>query len=275
MKLLVSVVDHEEAAAALGGGADIIDAKDPARGPLGAVSIAVLRQISATVNEARPVTAALGDAADEGAVERDARAYAGAGAMLVKVGLAGVAGVARATALLAAAVRGAAAGSGGRCGVVAVAYADAHRVASPAPVVVTEAAARVGAAGVLLDTADKDGPGLRDLLSPGALAAWVAQAHEARLLVALAGKLGAEDFGFVRDAGADIAGVRGAACVGGRTGRVTAEQVRALRTMSVFDEVRGCELPPTVPDRVTRHRPRGYSGSPGAQAGRARPSASE
>ena len=241
MRLLVSVVNHEEAAAALAGGADIIDAKDPARGPLGAVSIAVLRQISATVNDARPVTAALGDAADEGAVEREARAYAGAGATLVKVGLAGVAGVERATALLAATVRGAAAGSGGRCGVVAVAYADAHCVASPAPGVVTEAAARVGAAGVLLDTADKEGPRLRDLLSPGALAAWVAKAHEARLLVALAGKLRAEDFGFVRDAGADIAGVRGAACVGGRSGRVTADRVRGLRTMSVFDEVRRCE----------------------------------
>ena len=231
MRLLVSVVNHDEAAAALAGGADIIDAKDPAGGPLGAVSIAVLRQISATVNEARPVTAALGDAADEGAIEREAREYAGAGAILVKVGLAGVAGVDRATVLLAAAVRGAAAGSAGRCGVVAVAYVDAHRVASPAPAIVTEVAARVGATGVLLDTADKDGPGLRHLLSPGALAAWVAQAHEARLLVALAGRLRAEDFGFVRDTGADIAGVRGAACVGGRTGRVTAEQVRGLRMM--------------------------------------------
>ena len=36
MQLLVSVSDGDEAAAALAGGADIIDAKDPVAGPLGA-----------------------------------------------------------------------------------------------------------------------------------------------------------------------------------------------------------------------------------------------
>jgi hypothetical protein len=46
--------------------------------------------------------------------------------------------------------------------------------------------------------------------------------------VALAGKLQADDLAFVRDAGADIAGVRGAACDGARTGRVSAEKVRQL-----------------------------------------------
>jgi uncharacterized protein (UPF0264 family) len=33
----------------------------------------------------------------------------------------------------------------------------------------------------------------------------------------------------VRDAGADIAGVRGAACENGRTGRVSADRVRLLQ----------------------------------------------
>jgi len=229
MRLLVSVATREDAVAALAGGADIIDAKDPTTGPLGAVSIAVLREIHAASSETRPVTAALGDADDERAIEREAWACAVAGAMLVKVGFAGIAGVERAAVLLDAAVRGATGGSGGRCGVIAVAYADAHRVASLAPGALTAVAATGGAAGVLLDTADKDGPGLRDLLSPRALAAWVAQAHDARLLVALAGRLQIDDLGFVRDAGADIAGVRGAACEGGRTGRVTAAKVRALR----------------------------------------------
>ena len=85
--------------------------------------------------------------------------------------------------------------------------------------------------GSLLDTVDKDGPGLRTLISPQALARWVERAHDAGLLVALAGKLAAEDLAYVRDAGADIAGVRGAACEGGRTGRVSAEKVRRLRTL--------------------------------------------
>ena len=91
-----------------------------------------------------------------------------------------------------------------------------------------DVAARAGAAGVLLDTADKSGPGLRQLVQPATLAAWVADAHEAGLFVALAGRLTADDLPFVRDAGADIAGVRGAACDGGRTGRVTADRVSRL-----------------------------------------------
>jgi len=94
-----------------------------------------------------------------------------------------------------------------------------------------DVAARAGATGVLLDTADKTGPGLRGLMTPSALVRWVAEAHEAGLLVALAGKLTAEDLAFVQDAGADIAGVRGAACEGGRRGRVSIDRVALLRTL--------------------------------------------
>ena len=264
MQLLVSVANGDEAAAALAGGADIIDAKDPAAGPLGPVTIDVLREISRTVtasalrasavkkvraacevraasevraarDPARLLTAALGDAAVEEAVERAACASAGAGAKLVKLGFAGVALSARAAALLRAAIRGAHAGSGGGCGVVAVAYADADRVASLDADDLVDAAAAAGAAGILLDTAHKNGPGLRGLFPQDALAAWVARAHRAALMAAVAGRLELEDLDFVRDAGADVAGVRGAACEGGRTGRITAEKVRALR--------RACDQP--------------------------------
>jgi uncharacterized protein (UPF0264 family) len=48
------------------------------------------------------------------------------------------------------------------------------------------------------------------------------------LLVAVAGKLTATDLPLVRDAGADIAGVRGAACAGGRSGVVSRALVRVL-----------------------------------------------
>jgi uncharacterized protein (UPF0264 family) len=235
MRLLVSVVDGEEAAAALAGGADIIDAKDPAAGPLGAVTIEALRTISRAV-QARAaadgdhlLTAALGDAADEGAVERAAGAASAAGAKLVKVGFAGISAPARTEALLRAARRGATAPGNGGCGVVAVAYGDATQAASLCPDALVDAAASAGAAGVLLDTAIKSGPGLRDLLTEVALSTWVARAHRAGLLVAVAGRLQAADLEFVRNAGADIAGVRGAACDGGRTGRIAAEKVRALR----------------------------------------------
>ena len=162
MRLLVSVLSGHEADAALAGGADIIDAKNPASGPLGAVSIPVLLDICRVTPAAHLVTAALGDAEDEAAIEGMARAYAATGAGLVKVGFAGTSSIERAVSLLSAAVRGAAAGSGDRCGVVAVAYADAHVVGSLDPGALTEAAVRAGARGVLLDTADKRGPGLRE-----------------------------------------------------------------------------------------------------------------
>ena len=252
MRLLVSVASAAEASAALAGGADVIDAKDPLAGALGAVSIEVLREIHAAVAGRRPVTAALGDAADEKSIERAARAFADAGAVLVKVGFAGIASTGRVTALIAAAVDGARAGSDGNSGVVAVAYADADRAATLAPSALVEVAARAGATGLLLDTADKSGPGLRELVTPNALAAWVAVAHGTGLLVALAGKLTADDLTYVRNAGADIAGVRGAACNGGRTGRVTADKVRLLRALCA---------PPDI-------FPKGLARAPGENGGR-------
>jgi len=232
MRLLISVANAAEASDALAGGADIIDAKDPMAGALGAVSVQVLREIHAAVAGARPVTAALGDASDEATVERAAAAFTAAGATIVKLGFGGIGSAARAAALVAAAVRGANTGNDGRAGVVAVAYADAARVASLAPAdLITNVAAHSGADGLLIDTADKRGPGLLQLVAPDALATLVAQAHRAGLFVVLAGKLTADDLPFARDAGADIVGVRGAACDGGRTGRVAARKVRLLRSL--------------------------------------------
>jgi (5-formylfuran-3-yl)methyl phosphate synthase len=228
MHLLVSVSDAAEAVAALAGGADIIDAKDPGAGALGAVAPRVLREIRTTVGEARPVTAAIGDAADEVAIERLAHESAAAGATLVKVGFAGIDGASRVAALLGAAIRGASAASDGLCGVVAVAYADPGCDCGIGVPRLMNTSARAGARGVLVDTWDKSGPSLCQLASPLTLSRWVAEAHDLGLTIALAGRLTAGDLTVVREAGADIAGVRGAACDDGRTGRVSADRVRLL-----------------------------------------------
>jgi uncharacterized protein (UPF0264 family) len=240
MRLLVSVANATEASEALDGGADVIDAKDASAGALGAVSVDTLLEIRSIVAGTRPLTAALGDAIDEASVERSARAYATAGAVLVKVGFAGTVNPVRVGAVIAAAVRGAQAGNH-EAGVIAVAYADADRVASIPKGPLVEVASRAGAKGLLLDTADKTGPGLRGLVSPTTLARWVGEVHSAGLLVALAGQLTADDLSFVRDAGTDIVGVRGAACEGGRNGQVTADRVRQLRT-ACGDLIRSVQL---------------------------------
>jgi uncharacterized protein (UPF0264 family) len=202
MQLLVSVADAIDAAAAVEGGADIVDAKDPSRGALGPVSPAALRAIVATVAGRRPVSAALDERGDGafGTVDRALR--------LTFVKLTSP-----------RTIRG--------CAMVLAAYADAPDWRD-----VIEVARRCGAEGVLLDTRDKNGRGLFRLLDDEAIAQWVEAAHAAGLTAALAGRLTADDLPRAAALGADIAGVRGAACEGGRSGRVSVERVRALANVA-------------------------------------------
>jgi hypothetical protein len=67
MQLLVSVRSAEEVGPAFAGGADIVDAKEPARGSLGPVDLFVLREINAKVPPCIPLSVALGDFQDEAA----------------------------------------------------------------------------------------------------------------------------------------------------------------------------------------------------------------
>ena len=227
----MSVVDAAEARAAAAAGADIVDVKNPAEGSLGAPSPATIEAVRAAVPARLPVSAAIGDMPNlPGTAALAALGAARSGAAFVKVGLWGVANEAEAVALLRA-VREAIAGVPG-AEVVAGAYADARRVA-PAPLA-PELLPRVArAAGIkvcLLDTAIKDGRGLLDWLSPDELTSFVDDARAGGLEVALAGALRAEDLPVVCATGADIVGVRSAACAGGRrTGSLDPARVRALR----------------------------------------------
>jgi (5-formylfuran-3-yl)methyl phosphate synthase len=226
MQLLVSVADRSDARAALAGGADVIDAKDPRHGPLGPVTPELLAGICAVVGRARPVSAALGDARDARALAARAARAARLEVAFVKVGFAGVASEARARGLAAAAR----AALGERTSLVLVAYADWARVSSLRPARVLDVARAAGASGVLLDTASKDTP-LLTLEPPAAIRAWIETAHAACLFAAIAGGLRGGDFVTVAGLGADLVGVRGAACRGGRTGPVSGAYVAALRAL--------------------------------------------
>ena len=238
MRLLISVANADEARAALDGGADIIDAKDPGAGALGSVSTRVLREIVRAVDGGRPVSAALGDASDETQVALAARRAVTERLAYIKLGFLGVSDADRVESLVAAAVQGAGLVSTS-AGVIAVAYADSGRpdVASLSPWWLVEAAERAGAVGVLLDTAikvsrpqaDDGSSGLFGAMSPSQVAAWVRHAHSADLTVALAGGLTGAELSVIRALGADVAGVRGAACEGGdRLGQVSRERVAGL-----------------------------------------------
>jgi len=222
MRLLISVRNASEARAALAGGADIIDAKEPLNGPLGAVSSDVLHEIAATIGNAAPVSAALGDICEDEVADR-AVAARQAGVTFVKVGFAGMRQRQRLgedVLTLAPAVRPPA--------LVLVAYADFDVADAPPPAEILTLAAHIKPAGILLDTYDKDGAGLTSLMHACTLATFVSRAKASGGFVALAGRLTLEDIETVQDTGADVIGLRGAACEGGRGGVVTSARVRAL-----------------------------------------------
>jgi (5-formylfuran-3-yl)methyl phosphate synthase len=231
MRLLVSVRSALEVGPALDGGADIIDAKEPANGSLGPVSRAMLVAIARQVPNDCGLSVALGELTTLAQV-RDAieRSMPGprAGDTFVKLGFAGLESPASIGVLLAEAVRLSAA-PGVR--VVAVAYADHLRAGSAAPGDIAQVASDTGAAGVLLDTFIKDGRNLLFWLSPLELDNWVGQIRVKGLLAALAGSLRAQSFEAACEAQPDIVGVRGAACVGGRGGRVDRDRVRGLKAL--------------------------------------------
>jgi uncharacterized protein (UPF0264 family) len=233
MRLLVSVRSAAEVKPAMAGGADIIDAKEPSRGSLGAVSPAVLAAIARALPPEIPLSIALGDPAgarEAAAAVSCALAAAGprTGDTFLKLGVRCTPGLSAAQVLIEAAVQ-AGTGSPGRVFVVAVAYADHGIAGAPARDAVSRVAADSGAHGVLLDTWRKDGRDLFHHVDAGALREWIQESSRLGLGVALAGSLGLEGLRAVARLPADIVGVRGGACTGGRGGEVSEDRVRALR----------------------------------------------
>ena len=235
MRLLVSVVDAAEARLAVAGGADIVDVKNPAEGSLGAPEPRTLTRVRDAVPAGVPLSVAIGDLPSlPGTAALAALGAARCGAAFVKVGLMGPSTRAEAVAV----VRAIREAVDGRAAVIAAAYADAARVPGEPlpPHELVAAAAEGGATGCLLDTAVKDGRGLLAWLSLETLAALVADAHGAGLEIGLAGELRADDLPAIRATGADLAGVRSAACHGGRrTAPLDPARIERLRALCAAD----------------------------------------
>ena len=229
MRLLVSVRSVDEVGAALAGGADVIDVKEPSRGALGAADPDVVRAITDSVPPTIPVSVALGDpdTADVPAIISRLEPRPASGEIILKLGFAGVASEIDIETRLRIAID--TGNSSMAPTVVAVAYADWQRVGAPSPSDVVRGAWRVGARGVLLDTFFKDGRDLFASITLEGLNRWTREARLAGLLVAVAGSIDVGSVHRLRAAAPDVIGVRGAACDGGRLGRVSAERVRGLR----------------------------------------------
>lgn len=224
-RLLVSVRDASEVDAALAGGADIIDVKDPSRGPMGMADAAVIESVCAACAGKVPVSVALGELLEQQpGAKPGAYTAPDSRPTHVKLALAGALDVETDwRILLDRALTG-------TPQPIAVAYADHHRVRAPRPDdVLAWVLSKPFAAGLLIDTAVKDGADLFDWMTDGELVALIGRARQSGRLIALAGSLRGLSFAKAAALGSDILGVRGAACdTGGRLGRVTAENVATL-----------------------------------------------
>jgi uncharacterized protein (UPF0264 family) len=207
-RLLVSVRSVEEAHIALRGGADVIDIKEPSRGPLGKADDTVIAAILNAIAGRAPVSVALGELIDEPRLDVPR-------ANFVKVGLAHAPADWRQR-------------LSGRH-LIAVAYADYHRAGAPPVEQVLNFALHHDVAGMLIDTAVKDGHGLSHWCEDK-LPRWIKAMQDTGRLIALAGALHGDAFDRVATMGPDILAVRGAACRGDdRMATIDADRVASLK----------------------------------------------
>jgi len=218
-RLLISVASADEAHLALTYGAEIIDGKDAAAGPLAALPEATLREIVARVAGRVPVSATVGDwPADPPILLRAAERIAATGVDWVKIGL----------------YPG---GDWAACLHALTPFAQCHALVvllfadrTPDPASFIPEIAAAGCRGVMLDTADKQAGGLRNHIDDRKLACFIAAARQHGLQCGLAGSLSVDDAAALAKLGADVLGFRGAACQGGtRAATLCTERVVALR----------------------------------------------
>jgi uncharacterized protein (UPF0264 family) len=226
--LLVSVRSAEEAEAALAGGAHIIDVKEPDHGSLGRADDASIAAVLDHVAGRRPVSAALGELAEEERSEDievrseeeirnpnlEIRDNLLNKLAFVKWGLAGCGSVPGWQGRLARELS-----RSGKPQLVVCAYADWQCARAPAIDEVVAFACKKRGNVLLIDThckergtLSKDRSTLLDWLPVNEVTAICKRCHEAGVRVALAGSLGVPEVEQLRDAEPDWFAVRGAVC---------------------------------------------------------------
>ncbi len=225
-KLLVSVRSAEEAGTALEGGADLIDVKDPSRGPLGMAHHETVAAVLDVVNGRVPVSAALGEYRPD--VLTAAHWHLELPLTYIKWGLAGYEHSPGWGEDLLITKRQLPA----HLEVVATAYADWEKANSVPPSEVAKFAKRFRYRAFLLDTFQKDVRSLIDFMPVAELKALVESLQRGGVIVALGGSLKPEDYAKLAGITPDYVAVRGSACAGGkRDGALDAGRVRKWREL--------------------------------------------
>jgi uncharacterized protein (UPF0264 family) len=230
LKLLISPINEKEASEAVAGGADIIDVKNPQEGALGANFPWVIKRIREMTPKNIQVSCALGEVPNlPGSISLAALGAASLGVDYIKVGLRGFKTSQDVTYLLQN-VSKAAKECNPKIKVVAAGYADAERIGAIDPMLIPEIAFKAQVDVAMIDTAVKDGKNTFTFLTVKQLEKFVNSAHNLGLEAALAGSLRKQDLPVVYTLGADIAGLRGAACTKNDRvkGQITKKQVQEL-----------------------------------------------
>ena len=235
-RLLVSVRNATEAEVACAAGADLIDIKEPARGPLGAADAAVIEAVVAKLRGRLPVSVALGELTEDAGLANDLAGRV----QYAKFGLAGCHDLAAWLPRWRSAIRRLPRG----VVPVAVAYADWRRAAAPDPRKVLEQASRLGCGAILLDTFDKSRGPLTEHVDWKDLGAFISAAGARGLLSVVAGGLDVETIAHVLQLSPDYVAVRGAVCVGDRRGQLDATRVRRLAALVHRSQ---CSATPAIP----------------------------
>lgn len=252
--LLASVTSAAEAEVAVAHGADIVDAKDPAKGALGALPDDAVRAIVADVAGRRPVSAVAGDRSMRpDALARAADAMASTGVDIVKVGLYPDPQRPDCIAALAPVAR--------RTRIVGVLFADHGGDDGLLP-----SMAASGFSGAMLDTAWKGHGRLIDHRPLASLRAFVAECRAHGLTAGLAGALEAPDVPRLLLLDPDVLGFRGALCArhdrGAGLDPAAVETIRAL----IPGDPRARPEPPVSKVDYRLMMARGVSGDPSRRA---------
>jgi uncharacterized protein (UPF0264 family) len=230
LKLLVSPKNEKEALEAIAGGADIIDVKNPREGPLGANFPWVIKRIRQVTPANIEVSCTLGEMPNlPGSMSLAALGAATIGVDYIKAGLYGLKTPEKAIRLMQNIIK-AVNDCNSSIKVVTSGYADAERICTVNPLFVPKIAYEAQADIAMLDTAIKDGKSLFTFLTKPQLQRFIDAAHDYGLKAALAGSLRKADLPVVYALGADVVGIRGAACTQSDrvNGQITTEKVREL-----------------------------------------------
>jgi uncharacterized protein (UPF0264 family) len=223
-------MNEKEALQAIAGGADIIDVKNPQEGPLGANYPWVIKKIREITPKNIEVSCTLGEVPNlPGSISLAALGAASLGVDYIKVGLYGFTNDQEAIYLLDN-VNRAAKEYNPRVKVVVAGYADAERIGGLDPMQIPEITLKSHADVAMLDTAIKDNKNLFDFLNAEKIKKFIDYAHYLGLQAALAGTLRKNDLPILHALGADIVGIRGAACSNNDrvSGELKTELVRDL-----------------------------------------------